>query len=68
MMVRIPGTTFSDTPTDHKAINRGRIKKIKDLVSECDSDCCSVNDLMGKLLEIDEICDAVLDSGESDDN
>ncbi len=66
-MVRIPGTTFSDTPIDHKAINKNRIKKIKNLISECDDGCYSGSDLMGTLLQIEEICDAILAAGESDE-
>ena len=66
-MVRIPGTTFSDTPEiDYKALNKSRIKKIKNLISQCGADYCSVNDLMGTLLQIDEICDKVLAAGESE--
>lgn len=66
-MVRIPGTTFSDTPIDHKAINKSRIKRIKQLISECDDGSCySASDLMGALLEIGEICDEILAAGEND--
>lgn len=63
-MVRIPGTTFSDIPIDHRAINNNRIKQIKNLISKCGADYCSVNDLMGRLQEIEEICDEILATGE----
>lgn len=47
-----------------RAINNNRIKQIKNLISKCGADYCSVNDLMGRLQEIEEICDEILAAGE----